>query len=153
MKLPQLDPAKRRKLVYLAFGIFALNLLVFDILPTFDRKPSWDEVAATLTEVSRTTLPKQVGDTTLVEIRPGKPWEFNYRYIVDEETTRVARDPETREAFASVLQRQHEDKYRDSTTSSMALIRKLRITCIHRFEDKAGGLVIEVRVGPEVLRR
>ena len=153
MKLPQLDPAKRRRLVYVAFGLFALNLLVFDILPLSQRRPEWSEVAATITEVSRTTLPKQVGGSTLMEIRPGNAWEFNYRYVVDDETARCARDPETREAFATLLQRQHEDKYRDSTTSSMDLIRKLRITCIHRFEDQAGALVIELKVGPEVLGR
>lgn len=153
MKFPQLDAAKRRKIVYVAIGLFVFNFLYFDILPLFQRKPEWTEVAATITEVSRTTLPKQVGETTLVEIRPGKPWEFNYRYTVDEETAQVARDPETRATFATLLQKQHEDKYRDSNTNSMALIRKLHITCIHRFEDKAGDLVIELRVGPEVLKR
>lgn len=153
MKLPQINPALRRRLIYAAAGLFLLNFLVFDLLPIFRSRPEWSEVAATITEVSRTTLPKQVGATTLVEIRPGKPWEFDYRYTVDDETAQCARDPQTRAAFASLLQRQHEDKYRDSTTSSMALIRRLGITCIHRFEDNAGDLVIEIKVGPEALGR
>lgn len=153
MKLPQINPAIRRRILYVAIGLFVFNFLFFDILPLFQRKPEWTEVAATITEVSRTTLPRQVGETTLVEIHPGKPWEFNYRYIVDEETAQVARDPGTRATFATLLQKQHEDKYRDSTTNSMALIRRLGITCIHRFEDKDGHLVIEVRVGPDALRR
>ena len=76
MKFPQIDPAKRKKIVYWAIGLFVFNFLIFDILPIFQRKPEWSEIAATITQVSQTTLPKQVGDTTLVEIRPSKPWEF-----------------------------------------------------------------------------
>jgi hypothetical protein len=151
MKFPQLDPAKRKKIVYWAIGLFVFNFLIFDILPIFQRKPEWSEIAATITQVSQTTLPKQVGDTTLVEIRPSKPWEFTYRYIIDAESAQVARDPQTRETFASLLRKQLEDKYRDSTTNSMGLIRKLRITCIHRYEDGAGDFVIDIKIEPKVL--
>jgi len=153
MRHSQLSPLARRGIAWAAVALVVAGCVVLCVLPTSGRAPDWDEVSATITEVSRTTLPKQVGGTTLVEIRPGKPWEFNYRYVVDEETAETARDPATRETFAALMRRQHEDKYRDSTTQSMALIRRLGITCIHRYEDAKGGLVTEVRVGPEALRR
>lgn len=152
MQLSSPSPLARRVIAYGAVGLVVLGCVVLCFLPTFGHKPSWEEVSATITQVSRSTLPKQVGGATLVEIRPGKPWEFNYRYVVDEETAETARDPAIRETFAALMRRQHEDKYRDSTTQSMALIRRLGITCIHRYEDAKGGLVIEVRVGPEALR-
>lgn len=150
MKLPRIDPARRRKLLIAAGALFLLNFLLFDILPLFTKKPSWEEVAKTIEEVSRTTLPKAQPDgTVMLEVRPSNPWEFTYRHKVDDEVASAARDPETREVFAKLMREQHEGLYRESGTQSMGMIRRLGITCIHRYEDAKGGLVLEVRVGPK----
>ncbi len=150
MRLPRLDPSRRRKLVVAAVALFLVNFLLFDILPLFSKKPTWEEVAKTINEVSRTTMPKTQPDgTVLLEVRPDNPWEFTYRYKVDGEAAEVARDPETREVFAKLMREQHEKLHRESETQSMGLIRRLGITCIHRYEDAAGGLVLEVKVGPK----
>jgi hypothetical protein len=50
------------------------------------------------------------------------------------------------------MRKELEDKYRDSTTNSMGLIRKLRITCIHRYEDGSGDFVIDIKIEPKVLK-
>ena len=152
MRLPQLDPAKRRKLIVAAVALFLLNLVFFDILPIFTRKPKWEEVAKTINEVSRTTMPKTLPDgTVLLEVRPDNPWEFTYRYTVDDEAAEAGQNPETRDVFARLMREEHERVYRESQTSSMQMIRRLGITCIHRFEDAKGQLVLEIRVDPKVL--
>ena len=150
MRLPQIDPARRRKLIIAAVALFLVNFLLFDILPLFIRKPKWEEIARTINEVSRTTMPKTQPDgTVLLEVRPDNPWEFTYRYKVDGEAAEVAREPETREVFGKLMREQHERLYRESETPSMGMIRRLGITCIHRYEDAEGGLVLEVKVGPK----
>jgi len=153
MKFPQISPALGRIIGCVAAGLVAFYFILPHILPVSEHKPSWEEVSAAITEASRTMLPKRTGDTTLVEIRPGRPWELNYRYVIDDESARTARDPEVREAFARLLRRQLETNRRESTTNSMAMIRKLGIKCIHRYEDSAGQIVIELTVGPEQDKR
>lgn len=148
----QLDSPNRRKLLIAVIAIFLLYPLVSNLLPLFARNPSWEEIAKAINEVNRATMPKKLPDgTVLLEVRPDNPWEFTYRYTVDEETAEAARDPETREVFASLMRQQHEKLYRESETSSMTLIRRLRITCIHRYEDAKGGVVLELRTDPKVL--
>jgi hypothetical protein len=152
MQAFKLDPANRRKLLIAVIAIFLLYPFISNLLPLFAKRPSWEEIAKTIHEVNRTMMPKTLQDgTILLEVRPDKPWEFTYRYTVDEETAETARNPETREAFATLMRQQHERIYRESETSSMQQIRRLRITCIHRYEDVKAGTVLELRVEPRVL--
>lgn len=153
MKFPQLDPAKRRKIIYVAVGLFVFNFLFFDILPLFKRKPDWSEVAAAITQASQATLPRKMDGSTLVEIRPGDPWELTWRYVISDEVIEDINDPEVRPVFENLLRRQVETSYRESKTNSMTMIRDLGITCIHRWEDKDGKLVTEIRTGPKVLSK
>ena len=133
-------------------AIFLLYPLISNLLPLFAKKPSWDEVAKAVSEASRTTMPKKLPDgTVLLEVRPDNPWELTYRYTVDEEAAETARDPETREVFAALMRKEHERLYRESETSSIAMIRRLRITCIHRYEDAQGGVILELRTDPKML--
>ncbi len=154
MRLPKFDPTTKRRFIIAAVGLFLVNLVIFDILPIFAKKPSWETIAKTINEVSRTTMPKKLPDgTLLLEVRPDNPWEFTYRYTLDDEAVEVGKNPETREVFATLMREQHEKLYRESETQSMRLIRQLRITCIHRYEDTKGERVVEIKVEPTVLER